>query len=111
MSKHSTMASEEHQRWETTDALVRTGLRDVGYRYVNLDDCWQKTRSPSGEILPDENAFPSGMKALADYVHGKDMLFGLVLISPHNTKNFCYCTSLPSCHATRTGFERVESGN
>ena len=62
---------------ETTDALVRTGLRDVGYRYVNLDDCWQKTRSPSGEILPDENAFPSGMKALSDYVHGKGMLFGL----------------------------------
>ncbi len=44
---------------------------------VNLDDCWQLTRDSDGIIHPDPQAFPSGMAALADYVHSKKLKFGL----------------------------------
>jgi len=62
---------------ETADALVATGLRDAGYQYVNIDDCWQGTRDAKGFMRPDPLRFPSGMKALADYVHSKGLKFGL----------------------------------
>jgi len=62
---------------ETADALVRTGLRDAGYRYVNLDDCWHGERDARGFIQPDPQRFPSGMKALADYVHARGLKFGV----------------------------------
>ena len=44
---------------------------------MNLDDCWQVSRDADGIIQPDPKAFPSGMKALADYVHSKKLKFGL----------------------------------
>jgi alpha-galactosidase len=44
---------------------------------VNLDDCWQVSRDAQGTIQPDPNAFPSGIRALADYVHSKNLKFGL----------------------------------
>ena len=44
---------------------------------VNLDDCWQVSRDSQGIIQPDPKAFPSGMRALADYVHSKGLKFGL----------------------------------
>jgi alpha-galactosidase len=60
------------------DALVSTGLRDLGYRYVNLDDCWQTDRSrDTGKIIEDPHKFPSGMKTLGDYLHQNGLLFGL----------------------------------
>lgn len=62
------------------ETLVKTGLRELGYRYVNLDDCWQDPngRDPwTGEIRPDLTRFPSGMKGLADYLHGTGLLFGI----------------------------------
>ena len=62
---------------ETADALVATGLRDAGYRYLVIDDCWQVGRDAAGRIEADPDRFPSGMKALADYVHGKGLKFGL----------------------------------
>lgn len=62
---------------ETADALVSTGLRDAGYQYVNVDDCWQGERDARGFIQADAKRFPSGMKALADYVHAKGLKFGL----------------------------------
>ncbi len=62
---------------ETADALVSSGLRDAGYRYVNIDDCWQGERDAQGFIRADAQRFPSGMKALADYVHAQGLLFGL----------------------------------
>jgi alpha-galactosidase len=63
---------------EATDALVYTGLKDLGYQYVNLDDCWQLSRdNKTGEIQADPQAFPSGIPALADYVHSKGLKFGL----------------------------------
>ncbi len=62
---------------EMTDAVVSSGLKDAGYRYVVIDDCWQVSRDPGGNIVVDAGRFPSGMKALADYVHSKGLEFGL----------------------------------
>src|SRR6266508_1302018 len=59
------------------DALVSTGMRDTGYQYVVIDDCWQVDRDSQGNIVPDSKRFPSGMKALADYIHAKGLKFGL----------------------------------
>ena len=60
------------------DALVSSGMRDAGYRYVVIDDCWQVARdSATGRIVPDPQRFPHGMRALADYVHAKGLQFGL----------------------------------
>jgi alpha-galactosidase len=59
------------------DAVVRTGMKDAGYQYVVIDDCWQVSRDAGGNIVPDPQRFPSGMRALADYVHSKGLKFGI----------------------------------
>ena len=60
------------------DRMVALGLRDAGYRYVNVDDCWANwQRDAGGNLVANPIRFPSGMKALADYVHANDMLFGV----------------------------------
>jgi alpha-galactosidase len=53
------------------DAMVSSGLKAAGYQYVNIDDCWQVSRDAQGNIVADPARFPSGIKALADYVHSK----------------------------------------
>jgi alpha-galactosidase len=62
---------------ETADAMVASGMRDAGYVFLVIDDCWQVDRDADGNIVPDPERFPSGMKALADYVHAKGLKFGL----------------------------------
>ena len=62
---------------EVADALVSTGMKDAGYQYVVIDDCWQVSRDANGNIVPDATRFPSGMKAVADYVHSKGLKFGI----------------------------------
>ncbi|MBR6426535.1 MAG: glycoside hydrolase family 27 protein [Clostridia bacterium] len=63
---------------ETADAIVETGLKDAGYEYVIIDDGWQaKQRAENGRLVPDPLKFPNGIKAVADYVHGKGLKFGL----------------------------------
>ena len=59
------------------DAMVSSGMKDAGYQYVVIDDCWQVTRDASGNIVADPEHFPSGIKALADYVHSKGLKFGI----------------------------------
>ncbi len=59
------------------DALVASGMKEAGYQYVVIDDCWQVRRDPDGTIVADPERFPSGMKALADYIHSKGLKFGL----------------------------------
>lgn len=59
------------------DAMVNTGLRDLGYHYLFIDDGWQGGRDNKNNIIPDPKKFPSGMKALADYVHTKGMKIGI----------------------------------
>ena len=62
---------------EVADAMVATGMKDAGYQYIVIDDCWQVSRDADGRIVPDAKRFPSGIKALADYVHSKGLKFGL----------------------------------
>ncbi len=62
---------------EIADAMVSSGLKAAGYQYVNIDDCWQVNRDAQGDIVADPARFPSGIKALADYVHSKGLKLGL----------------------------------
>jgi alpha-galactosidase len=62
---------------ETADAMVRSGLRDAGYVYINLDDCWHGERDANGFIQADPVRFPSGIKALADYIHSRGLKIGI----------------------------------
>ncbi|XP_074556594.1 alpha-galactosidase 1-like [Curcuma longa] len=63
---------------ETADAMVSTGLAKLGYEYVNIDDCWaEHDRDSQGYLLADRRTFPSGIKALADYVHSKGLKLGI----------------------------------
>lgn len=63
---------------ETADAMVLSGLKDAGYEYLVIDDIWQGGRdSLSGLLYPDPVRFPSGIKALSDYVHSKGLKFGI----------------------------------
>ncbi|GMG98944.1 hypothetical protein Nepgr_000784 [Nepenthes gracilis] len=63
---------------ETADALVSTGLSKLGYKYVNIDDCWAElTRDGKGNLVPKNSTFPSGIQALADYVHSKGLKLGI----------------------------------
>jgi alpha-galactosidase len=59
------------------DAIVTSGMKDSGYEYVVIDDCWQVGRDASGSIVVDAQRFPSGIKAVADYVHSKSLKFGI----------------------------------
>jgi alpha-galactosidase len=62
---------------ETADAMISSGMKDAGYTYINIDDCWHGKRDSLGFIQPDPQRFPSGMKALADYIHSKGLKFGI----------------------------------
>ncbi len=62
---------------ETADAMVASGMKDAGYEFVIIDDCWQVDRDAQGNIVVDAKRFPSGMKSLADYVHSKGLKFGI----------------------------------
>jgi alpha-galactosidase len=62
---------------EMADAIVSNDLKDAGYQYVVIDDCWQVSRDANGRVVADPKRFASGMKALADYVHAKGLKFGV----------------------------------
>lgn len=62
---------------EVADAMASNGMKDAGYEYIVIDDCWQRDRDGEGNILADPKTFPLGIKALVDYVHSKGLKFGL----------------------------------
>lgn len=62
---------------DMADKMVEMGMKDAGYQYIVIDDCWQVERDSLGFIQPDPDRFPHGMKYLADYVHSKGLKFGL----------------------------------
>lgn len=63
---------------EAADAFVTEGLKDAGYEYVVIDDCWsEKQRDKNGKLVPDHWKFPDGIKPVADYVHSKGLKFGM----------------------------------
>jgi alpha-galactosidase len=61
----------------TADAMVSSGMRDAGYQYVVIDDCWHGPRDADGFITADKEKFPSGINALAAYIHSKGLKFGI----------------------------------
>lgn len=75
---HFACKIEEKLIKETADAMVSTGLSALGYKYVNLDDCWAElNRDSQGNLVPKASTFPSGIKSLADYVHAKGLKLGI----------------------------------
>ncbi len=81
----------------TADAFVSTGMAAAGYEYVNLDDCWMDGRDPgTGRLRWDTTRFPSGIPALAEYIHGLGLKIGI-----YTTPNNLTCTGLygnvPQC--------------
>ncbi|MER5835799.1 ricin-type beta-trefoil lectin domain protein [Streptomyces sp. NPDC002130] len=68
----------EAQVRQAADAMVASGMKDAGYRYVVVDDCWfDPQRDAAGNLRANPAKFPSGMKALGDYIHGKGLKFGI----------------------------------
>ncbi|MFI6124620.1 glycoside hydrolase family 27 protein [Streptomyces sp. NPDC051064] len=68
----------EAQVREAADAMTSSGMKDAGYQYVVVDDCWfDPQRDPSGNLRANPTKFPSGMKALGDYIHSKGLKFGI----------------------------------
>lgn len=58
--------------------MVDFGLRDLGYNYVILDDCWSNMqRSDDGSLVANATKFPDGIKAVADEIHSMGLLFGM----------------------------------
>ncbi len=63
---------------DIADAFIKYGLKDAGYEYIVLDDGWSAMeRDKDGNLVADPKKFPSGMKALADYIHSKGLKFGI----------------------------------
>lgn len=69
----------ETQIKQIADYMVSSGMRDAGYVYLNLDDNWMANpaRDANGNLKADPTRFPSGMKALGDYIHSKGLKFGI----------------------------------
>ncbi|BCJ76397.1 alpha-galactosidase [Catellatospora sp. IY07-71] len=68
------------------DALVSSGMRDLGYQYVVVDDCWfNPNRDSAGNLQGDPTRFPSGMKALGDYLHARGLKFGIYQVPVDKT--------------------------
>jgi len=85
---------------EIADAMVTSGMKDAGYEYVVIDDCWQVDRHSDGTIVADSLRFPSGIKALADYVHSKGLKFGIYSCAGTKT-----CQARPGGH----GYEEIDA--
>jgi alpha-galactosidase len=63
---------------EMAEAIISSGMQDAGYKYIVLDDAWlAKERDAQGNLVADPKKFPSGMKALGDYLHQKGFKFGI----------------------------------
>ncbi len=76
---------------EMAEALTAGGMKDAGYNYIVLDDGWEmKTRDKEGNIVWDPKKFPSGMKALGDYLHENGFKFGI-----HNCAGTKTCAGYP----------------
>ncbi|HTE85991.1 MAG TPA: glycoside hydrolase family 27 protein [Dehalococcoidia bacterium] len=58
-------------------AIATNGMREAGYSYVNVDDCWQGNRAQDGTITADPDRFPDGMKPVVDYIHSLHLKFGI----------------------------------
>lgn len=74
---------------QIADTLVSSGMQAAGYKYVNIDDCWMDGRDSSGKLRWNTSKFPSGIPALAEYVHQKGLKLGI-----YETPNTKTCVGL-----------------
>ena len=82
------------------DAMATNGMEAAGYQFINIDDCWQTNRDANGVIVADPTRFPSGIKALADYVHSRGLKLGIY--SDHGTAT---CQGKPGSY----GYEYLDA--
>jgi alpha-galactosidase len=82
------------------DSLVSSGMKDAGYQYVVIDDCWQISRDSAGNIVVDARNFPNGIKPVADYVHSKGLRFGIYTDAGRRT-----CEGRPGSY----GYEELDA--
>jgi len=76
---------------EIADAMVSSGMRDLGYQYINIDDFWHAaSRDANGKPVVDEKKFPNGMKYLSDYVHSKGLKLGIYSCAGNMTCGKCF---------------------
>jgi Alpha-galactosidase len=87
---------------ETAEALISTGLKDYGYNYIVIDDCWsiKDKRDGNGNLIADPEKFPNGIKALSDYVHEKGFKLGIYSDAAEKT-----CSGYPGSY----GFEEQDA--
>lgn len=77
---------------ETADAMVESGMKEAGYEYVNIDDCWMASeRDENGNLQPDPETFPNGIDAVADYVHKRGLKLGI-----YSSAGTVTCQGLPA---------------
>ncbi len=81
----------EKMLMEMADAMVSTGMRDVGYQYINIDDFWHAAERDSlGNPVADPVKFPHGIKYLADYIHSKGLKLGIYSCAGDLTCGGCF---------------------
>ncbi|HEV2784491.1 MAG TPA: ricin-type beta-trefoil lectin domain protein [Actinophytocola sp.] len=89
---------------QAADAMVNSGMRDAGYQYVVVDDCWfDPQRDAAGNLRAHPTKFPSGMKALGDYIHGRGLKFGIYQVPTDRT-----CAQRVGTHPGATGSQGHE---
>ena len=95
------------------ESMVRNGMKDVGYQYVVIDDGWQQGtvsggwnnlsdiagRDKDGRLIADPKKFPSGIKALSDYIHSLGLKFGI-----YTAPGVSSCT----CRTGSGGYEGID---
>jgi len=76
---------------DMAEAIIASGMQDAGYKYIVIDDGWESMkRDKDGNLIPDQDRFPGGMKVLGDYLHNKGYKFGI-----HNCAGNTTCYGYP----------------
>ena len=70
---------------EQADAMISSGMYKAGYRFINIDDGYFGGRNSDGNLLTDTKKFPSGMRALTDYIHARKLKAGIYSDAGKNT--------------------------
>ncbi|MFC4603052.1 glycoside hydrolase family 27 protein [Rhodococcus kronopolitis] len=93
----------------TADAMVESGMRDAGYRYLVVDDCWQAfARGDDGRLRSHPARFPSGMAALGEQIHARGLKFGLYLAPGRKTCAMIY-DRYPARDIGSFGYEQLDA--
>lgn len=94
---------------ETADAMVENGMKDAGYEYIVVDDCWQAfSRDENGNLQGNPDRFPSGIKALVDYVHERGLKFG-IYAAPGSETCAMYWDNYPAKEIGSFGHEKQDA--